>query len=31
VRNLTAVSLQTRERIFGVIMFAYAERRVLGS
>jgi len=31
VRNLTAVSLQTRERIFGVIVFAYAERRVLGS
>jgi diguanylate cyclase (GGDEF)-like protein len=31
VRNLTAVSLQTRERIFGVIMFSYAERRVLGT
>ena len=31
VRNLTAVSLQTRERIFGVIVFAYAERRLLGS
>jgi diguanylate cyclase (GGDEF)-like protein len=31
VRNLTAVSLQTRERIFGVIVFSYAERRVLGA
>ena len=31
VRHLTAVSLQTRERIFGVIVFSYAERRLLGA
>lgn len=31
VRGLTAVSLQTRERIFGVIVFSHAERRVLGA
>jgi len=31
VRNLTAVSLQTRENNFGVILFPHAERRVFGS
>src|SRR5215470_16656332 len=31
VRNITAVSLQTREHNFGVILFPHAARRVLGS
>jgi diguanylate cyclase (GGDEF)-like protein len=31
VRNVTAVSLQTREHNFGVILFPHAARRVLGS
>ncbi len=31
VRNLTAVSLQTREHNFGIILFPHAERRVFGS
>ena len=31
VRNLTAVSLQTREHTFGVILFPHAERRAFGS
>jgi diguanylate cyclase (GGDEF)-like protein len=31
VRNLTAVSLQTREQNFGVILFPHAERRAFGS
>jgi len=31
IRNLTAVSLQTRENNFGVIIFPHAERRVFGS
>jgi len=31
IRNITAVSLQTREHNFGVILFPHAERRVLGS
>ncbi len=31
VRNLTAVSLQTREHNFGVILFPHAERRAFGS
>jgi diguanylate cyclase (GGDEF)-like protein len=31
VRNVTAVSLQTRERNFGVILFPHAERRLFGS
>src|ERR1700719_3318956 len=31
VRNLTAVSLQTREHNFGVIVFPHAERRAFGS
>jgi diguanylate cyclase (GGDEF)-like protein len=31
IRNLTAVSLQTRENNFGVILFPHAERRVFGS
>jgi diguanylate cyclase (GGDEF)-like protein len=31
IRNLTAVSLQTREHNFGVILFPHAARRVLGS
>src|SRR6202046_3176656 len=30
VRNLTAVSLQTREQNFGVILFPHAERRGVG-
>jgi diguanylate cyclase (GGDEF)-like protein len=31
VRNLTAVTLQTREHNFGVILFSHAERRAFGS
>src|ERR1700722_2386684 len=31
IRNITAVSLQTREHNFGVIIFPHAERRVFGS
>jgi len=31
IRNLTAVSLQTREHNFGVILFPHAERRVFGA
>src|SRR5438309_6747033 len=31
IRNITAVSLQTREHKFGVILFPHAARRVLGS
>ncbi|HET9409251.1 MAG TPA: diguanylate cyclase [Candidatus Sulfotelmatobacter sp.] len=31
IRNLTAVSLQTREHNFGVILFPHAERRAFGS
>ena len=31
IRNLTAVSLQTREHNFGVILFPHAERRMFGS
>jgi hypothetical protein len=31
IRNLTAVSLQTREHTFGVILFPHAERRAFGS
>ena len=31
VRHLTAVSLQTREHNFGVILFPHAERRAFGS
>ena len=31
VRNLTAVSLQTREHNFGVILFPHAERKAFGS
>src|SRR5581483_9365893 len=31
IRNLTAVSLQTREHNFGVILFPHAERRLFGS
>ena len=31
IRGLTAVSLQTREHNFGVILFPYASRRVFGS
>jgi diguanylate cyclase (GGDEF)-like protein len=31
IRNLTAISLQTREHNFGVILFPHAERRVFGS
>ena len=31
IRNLTAVSLQTREHAFGVILFPHAERRAFGS
>jgi len=31
IRNITAVSLQTREHNFGVILFPHAARRVLGS
>jgi diguanylate cyclase (GGDEF)-like protein len=31
IRNLTAVSLQTREHNFGVILFPHAERKAFGS
>ncbi len=31
IRHLTAVSLQTREHNFGVILFPHAERRIFGS
>src|SRR5271167_93716 len=31
IRNITAVSLQTREHNFGVIIFPHAERRVFGA
>src|SRR5579872_1913696 len=31
IKNITAVSLQTREHNFGVIIFPHAERRVFGS
>lgn len=31
VRNLTAVTLQTREHNFGVLLFPHAERRAFGS
>src|SRR5579863_1581198 len=31
IRNITAVSLQTREHNFGVIIFPHAERRIFGS
>jgi diguanylate cyclase (GGDEF)-like protein len=31
IRNITAVSLQTREHNFGVIIFPHAERRMFGS
>jgi len=31
VRNLTAVSLQTREHNFGVILFPHTERRIFGA
>src|ERR1700688_499722 len=31
IRNITAVSLQTREHNFGVILFPHAERRIFGS
>jgi diguanylate cyclase (GGDEF)-like protein len=31
VRNLTAVTLQTREHSFGVILFPHAERKAFGS
>lgn len=31
IRHLTAVSLQTREHNFGVILFPHAERRLLGA
>src|SRR6202012_693792 len=31
VRNLTAVTLQTREHTFGVILFPHAERKAFGS
>jgi diguanylate cyclase (GGDEF)-like protein len=31
IRNLTAVTLQTREHNFGVILFPHAERRAFGS
>jgi diguanylate cyclase (GGDEF)-like protein len=31
IRHLTAVSLQTREHCFGVIIFPHAERRMFGS
>lgn len=30
IRNLTAVSLQTREHNFGVVLFPHAERRLFG-
>jgi diguanylate cyclase (GGDEF)-like protein len=31
IRNLTAVSLQTRERAFGVILFPHAQRKAFGT
>ena len=31
IRNITAVSLQTREHNFGAILFPHAERRMFGS
>jgi len=31
IRNLTAVSLQTREHAFGVILFPHAERKAFGT
>jgi diguanylate cyclase (GGDEF)-like protein len=31
IRNLTAVSLQTREHAFGVILFPHAERKAFGA
>jgi len=31
IRNLTAVSLQTREHAFGVILFPHAQRRAFGA
>src|SRR6202522_348645 len=31
IRNLTAVSLQTREHAFGVILFPHAQRKAFGS
>src|SRR5882757_8664038 len=31
IRNVTAVSLQTRENNFGVVMFPHAERRMFGA
>jgi diguanylate cyclase (GGDEF)-like protein len=31
IRNLTAVSLQTREHAFGVILFPHAQRRAFGT
>jgi diguanylate cyclase (GGDEF)-like protein len=31
IRNITAVSLQTREHNFGVVLFPHAERRIFGS
>ena len=31
IRNVTAVSLQTREHNFGVVMFPHAERRMFGA
>ena len=31
IRNLTAVSLQTREHNFGVVLFPHAERRLFGA
>src|SRR5579862_7576104 len=31
IRNLTAVSLQTREHAFGVILFPHADRKAFGS
>jgi len=30
IRNLTAVSLQTREHVFGVILFPHADRKAFG-
>src|SRR5207245_5439654 len=31
IRNLTAVSLQTREHNFGVVLFPHAERQLFGA
>jgi diguanylate cyclase (GGDEF)-like protein len=31
IRNLTAVSLQTREHVFGVILFPHADRKAFGA